>query len=35
YHYNSGKLPDAKKDGFLGFVKRGQVFDFSNSKRKK
>ncbi len=30
YHYNPGNLPDAKKDGFIGFVKRGQVFDFSD-----
>lgn len=29
YHYNPGKLPDAKKDGFRGFVKRRQVFDFA------
>lgn len=28
YHYNPGKLPNAKADGFLGFVKRGQVFTF-------
>lgn len=26
YHYQDGKLPDAKKDGFAGFVKRGQSF---------
>jgi ribonuclease BN (tRNA processing enzyme) len=26
YHYNSVKLPDAKSDGFCGFVKKGQVF---------
>jgi ribonuclease BN (tRNA processing enzyme) len=31
YGYQPGALPDAKKDGFLGFVKRGQVFNFSNS----
>jgi ribonuclease BN (tRNA processing enzyme) len=31
YHYQSGKLPDAKKDGFCGFVERGQEFDFSSS----
>ena len=30
YHYNDGPLPDAKKDGFRGFVKKGQCFDFSN-----
>lgn len=28
YHYNPGKLPDAKQDGFRGFVKKGQKFDF-------
>lgn len=28
YHYNPGKLPDAKNDGFLGFVKKGQTFKF-------
>lgn len=28
YHYNSGALPDAKADGFLGFVKKGQFFIF-------
>ncbi len=28
YHYNPGELPDAIKDGFLGFVKKGQSFDF-------
>ena len=28
YHYNSTVLPDAKADGFLGFVKKGQVFEF-------
>jgi ribonuclease BN (tRNA processing enzyme) len=28
YHYNPGPLPDAKADGFLGFVKKGQSFDF-------
>lgn len=32
YHYNPGKLPDAKKDGFRGFVKKGQCFDFENPK---
>jgi ribonuclease BN (tRNA processing enzyme) len=30
YHYQRGALPHAKKDGFCGFVKRGQIFDFSN-----
>ncbi|MCL9682720.1 MBL fold metallo-hydrolase [Legionella maioricensis] len=28
YHYNPGSLPDAKKDGFLGFVVKGQCFEF-------
>ncbi|MFZ2316029.1 MAG: MBL fold metallo-hydrolase [Gammaproteobacteria bacterium] len=28
YHYNPGELPDAKAYGFLGFVKRGQIFEF-------
>lgn len=28
YHYNSTDLPDAKKDGFLGFVCKGQQFTF-------
>jgi ribonuclease BN (tRNA processing enzyme) len=28
YHYNPGKLPNAKKDGFLGFVVKGQCFEF-------
>lgn len=28
YHYNPGKLPDAKADGFCGFVTRGQCFTF-------
>lgn len=32
YHYNPGQLPDAKKDGFRGFVKKGQIFDFKNPK---
>lgn len=30
YHYNPGRLPDAKKNGFRGFVKKGQCFDFSD-----
>lgn len=30
YHYNPGTLPDAKADGFKGFVEPGQVFDFSH-----
>lgn len=29
YHYNSSTLPDAVKDGFRGFVKKGQCFDFT------
>lgn len=28
YDYNDDELPDAISDGFLGFVQRGQVFDF-------
>ena len=28
YDYNDGELPDAKKDGFKGFIVRGQSFDF-------
>lgn len=28
YHYQPGPLPDAQKDGFHGFVKCGQVFEF-------
>jgi ribonuclease BN (tRNA processing enzyme) len=28
YHYNSNNLPDAQKEGFLGFVKPGQFFEF-------
>ncbi|MDP1603467.1 MAG: MBL fold metallo-hydrolase [Legionella sp.] len=28
YHYNPGPLPDAKADGFLGFVAKGQCFTF-------
>lgn len=27
YGYQQGTLPDALKDGFLGFVKRGQIFN--------
>ncbi len=30
YHYNPGSLPDARKEGFRGFVKKGQCFDFAN-----
>ena len=28
-HYNDGDLPDAKKDGFKGFVKQGQEFKWA------
>jgi ribonuclease BN (tRNA processing enzyme) len=28
YGYQPGSLPDAKKDGFCGLVKRGQTFEF-------
>jgi hypothetical protein len=28
YHYNTGNLPDALSDGFLGFVQKGQIFQF-------
>lgn len=28
YHYQPGPLPDAKADGFAGFVKKGQAFEF-------
>ncbi|MBI2785756.1 MAG: MBL fold metallo-hydrolase [Legionella longbeachae] len=27
YHYNDGKLPNARAHGFLGFVKCGQIFE--------
>lgn len=30
YGYQPGKLPNAKKDGFCGFIKRGQVFETSD-----
>lgn len=30
YHYQPVPLPDAKSDGFLGFVQRGQCFEFGN-----
>jgi ribonuclease BN (tRNA processing enzyme) len=30
YHYNDGELPDAEKDGFRGFLRQSQVFDFDN-----
>lgn len=29
YHYQPGALPDAVADGFKGFVKKGQIFDFT------
>lgn len=29
YHYQDGKLPDARSAGFLGFIPKGAVFDFS------
>lgn len=29
YHYQDGPKPDCTKDGFAGWVKQGQVFDFS------
>lgn len=32
YHYQPGELPDARKEGFRGFVKKGQCFDFKNPK---
>lgn len=28
YHYQDGPLPDARAEGFLGFVKKGQIFDY-------
>ena len=28
YHYQDGELPDAQSDGFLGFVQKGQTFDY-------
>lgn len=31
YGYQSGKLPDAKENGFCGFIKRGQVFESADS----
>lgn len=35
YHYNPGPLPDAVGDGFKGFVKPGQCFDFLDIKSSK
>ncbi|MBD0301090.1 MAG: MBL fold metallo-hydrolase [Tolypothrix sp. T3-bin4] len=32
YHYQPGLLPNAKNDGFCGFVKQGQTFEFSGFK---
>lgn len=29
YHYDNSSVPNAKKDGFRGFVKKGQCFDFN------
>ncbi len=29
YHYNTGALPDARADGFRGFVQTGQQFDLT------
>lgn len=28
YHYNSGKTQEPEKDGFKGFVQKGQIFEF-------
>jgi ribonuclease BN (tRNA processing enzyme) len=30
YHYQDGELPDAKADGFLGFIRMGHVFDYND-----
>ena len=30
YHYHDGALPDARADGFRGFVNKGQVFDYAH-----
>lgn len=32
YHYQPHTLPDARKEGFCGFIERGQTFDFSADK---
>lgn len=32
YHYQPGELPDARADGFRGFVEKGRTFDFSAPK---
>lgn len=29
YHYQDGDLPDCRADGFRGFVRKGQVFDYA------
>jgi ribonuclease BN (tRNA processing enzyme) len=34
YGYQPGQLPNAKKDGFQGFVQRGQRFEFSPNLRR-
>lgn len=31
YHYQPGPLPNAKMDGFRGFVKKGQCFNFQHA----
>jgi len=31
YHYKDGPLPDAQAEGFLGFVRPGQVFDLGTA----
>ncbi len=30
YHYQDGDVPDARADGFRGFITRGQVFDYAH-----
>ena len=30
YHYGNSELPDPIKEGFRGFIRKGQSFDFSN-----
>jgi ribonuclease BN (tRNA processing enzyme) len=30
YHYQDGQLPDAEADGFAGFIKKGQSFEFAD-----
>ena len=30
YHFDNSEIYDAVEDGFLGFVKRGQVFDLAD-----